>query len=333
MAKVECFNCKKVTEVSAPSFRCSFCNYPLHKYVEVEEKQPEERVIKDFKENKENISIMDVLKKRHDVARDEGVPESAPELLPKVEPIPPPKVEARIEPKKGKSIQDSILDTIKSFGRSDDPVPPPVDEKVDLKPNPKPDTKPSYKPPKSLPADNFNFVSTPSPYQKLKTEEIIFKKNTNPEKSGKPVAGWLVVHTEEKAPVTYELFEGNNVIGRPDGGNHVDIPVEDERFVSRAHCSILVKKDFLHRFAYVLTDGTGQQGSKASTNGTFINGLEERLPETKKVYLKDGDIVQVGETKLAFKDTYTSFDYEDAASKVMETDYTKTVVINYKPNY
>lgn len=331
MAKVECFNCKKVTEVSAPSYRCGFCNYPLHKYVQVEEKQPEEKVIKDFKENKENISIMDVLKQRHEVPREDGVPESVPDTLPRVEPIPPPtpKVEAEPPVKKGKSIQDSILDTIKSFGKSEDPVPPPVDKKIDIEP----ESKPSYQAPKSLPADNFDFVHSPSPAQKLKTEEIIFKKNTNPEKSGKPVAGWLVVHTEEKAPVTYELFEGKNVIGRPDGGNHVDIPVEDERFVSRAHCSILVKKDFLHRFVYVLSDGTGEPGSKPSTNGTFVNGLEERLPERKKVYLKDGDIVQVGETKLAFKDTYTSFNYEDAASKVLETDYTKTVVINYKPNY
>lgn len=172
--------------------------------------------------------------------------------------------------------------------------------------------------------------------QRLKSDEkiessetgpVIIKQNRNPEKDGKIVAGWLVVHTEKKLPVTYELFEGDNIIGRPDGPHQVDIRIEDDEYVSRVHALIRIKKDFLHRFDYeLLDDGSLRRGS-LSTNGTYINGNEERLPRDKVVFLRDNDTIQVGTTKLVFKSTDSTDDLHDAANSVLSSDFTNTVAI------
>lgn len=168
------------------------------------------------------------------------------------------------------------------------------------------------------------------PDEKIKksvTGAVIMKKNTNPEKSGKLIVGWLVVHTEGKLPVTYELFEGDNIIGRPDGPHHVDIRIEDDEYVSRVHAVIKVNKDFLHRFHYELIDDGKLRNGAPSTNGAYINGIIERLPKNKVVFLKDGDTIQIGMTKLVFKDTNHSNDDYSAFNSVNETDYTETVAI------
>ncbi|MEZ4884475.1 MAG: FHA domain-containing protein [Chitinophagales bacterium] len=163
--------------------------------------------------------------------------------------------------------------------------------------------------------------------QKTMTGPVIIKKNLNPEKDGKIIAGWLVVHTEGRLPVTYELFEGTNVIGRPDGPHHVDIRVEDDEYVSRIHSIITIKKDFLHRFYYELTDNGKLRRGNPSTNGTYINGRTERLSKNSVVHLRDNDTIQVGTTKLVFKNIDNSDNLESAAHSVIETDFTSTVAI------
>ena len=163
--------------------------------------------------------------------------------------------------------------------------------------------------------------------QKTVTGPVILKKNLNPEKDGKIIAGWLVVHTEGKLPVTYELFEGSNVIGRPDGPHHVDIRVEDDEYVSRIHSIITIAKDFLHRFHYELTDSGKLRRGHPSTNGTYINGRPERLPKNSLVHLRDNDTIQVGTTKLVFKNIDNSDNLESAAHSVIERDFTSTVAI------
>ncbi len=368
MAKVECFNCKRATAVIAPKYRCIYCNYPLHKYVESEEKQPEEKIIKDFKQNESNQSIIDQLKERREqLARDRAV-ESKEKLkqqeqenkikkeILKKEALQKPKVEPKVEPKFQSEEAKLEADAKKKFFEKKDltiaeklaPEAPktineiikPVEKtthndvlknKVQAVETVKEEVKSSIndlvkeikEEPKLAP------VSYIPPRDK--TEEIVFKANKNPEKDGKIVAGWLVVHTENKSPVAYELFQGRNFIGRPDGPHHVDVRIEEDRFVSREHCFIQIKKDFLHRFQYILHDGSGTNGRKSSTNGTFINGEEERLTAEVEVFLRDGDTVQVGETKLAFKNAYKSSSFRDAAESVINTDYTKTVAINYTP--
>lgn len=173
-------------------------------------------------------------------------------------------------------------------------------------------------------------LSQLKPDEKIESSEtgpVILKQNKNPEKNGKIVAGWLVVHTEKKLPVTYELFEGDNIIGRPDGPHQVDVRIEDDEYVSRVHALIRIKKDFLYRFSYeLLDDGSLRRGS-SSTNGTYINGQEERLPREKTVFLRDGDTIQVGTTKLVFKNIDQTDDLHDAAHSVLSTDFTNTVAI------
>lgn len=168
------------------------------------------------------------------------------------------------------------------------------------------------------------------PDEKIKksvTGAVILKKNRNPEKDGKVVAGWLVVHTENRLPVTYELFAGNNIIGRPDGPHQVDIRIEEDEYVSRTHAIIRVYTDHLARFHYQLLDDGSLRGGSPSTNGTYINGIPERLPRNQKVFLHDGDTIQVGTTKLVFKNTDEVDDDYSAVNSVNSTAYTQTVAI------
>lgn len=271
MAKIECYNCKELTNAIAPRYRCGLCNYPLYKYIQLsDKKEPDEKVIDNIKEanhtfhgdnekNDKNVSLLDSIRKS----------KISNSLL------------SRFRNNKSE-LEEEILDN-EDLGQS-----PEIDE------NP---------------------------------SEAIFVENQNPDKSGKIVAGWLIVHTEDKQPLTFELFEGDNIIGRPDGPHHVDILVEKDKYVSRVHCMIRIEKDYLHRFNYRLKDNGKNRQGKPSTNGTYVNGGLRRLPKNEQVYLQDGDIVQVGETKLAFKNVNSSWSFESAAESVLQTDYTKTVAI------
>lgn len=256
MAKIQCYNCKKVTPVVAPRYRCKFCNYPLNKYIESDNTASDEVII----DNPE-------LKER--------------ELQPII-PIEPQKVEHVLQENK------NALDGIQNLLGKLKP-----DEKV----------------------------------EKALTGAVIIKQNHNPDKAGKIIAGWLVVHTENKLPVTYDLFEGENVIGRPDGSYKIDIRIEDDEYVSRFHAIIQIQKDYLHRFRYELLDNGSLSRGKASTNGTYINGLEERLPKEKSVYLRDSDTIQVGTTKLVFKSINDTDDSVAAYSSVAGSNFTETVAI------
>lgn len=251
MAKVQCYNCKKVTPVVAPKYRCKFCNYPLNKYVEQENTPSDEVIIEKIKQVEET-------------------PERSVNEVFRVQ-------QEQVDIK-------TILEKLKP------------DEKI----------------------------------EKSATGQVIIKENRNPEKSGKIVAGWLVVHTEGKLPVTYELFEGKNVIGRPDGPHHVDIRIEDDEYVSRVHAIIYITKDYLHRFHFELADDGSLRSGHPSTNGTYINGLSDKLPKSKTVFLKDGDTVQVGTTKLVFKNIDQTDDRYSAANSVQNTEFTDTVAIRKK---
>ncbi len=142
------------------------------------------------------------------------------------------------------------------------------------------------------------------------------------------IAAWLVVHTEEKEPETFELYLGDNFFGTPAEGYQVEIPIKNDRYVSRSHANLKVTKDFLHRFQYVLYDNGERRDGAKSTNGTFLNGLEDRLPPDQKVYLQDGDTIQVGLTKMVFKTVKEVDDELHAKTSVVDLDYTKTVILD-----
>lgn len=259
MAKIQCYNCRKLTPVVAPKYRCRFCNYPLNKYIQAD-----------------NANIPD-----DELIENPVAPDPEPEL-PQAILVQPANVENVL-----KQNQNALNDIQNLLGKL------------------KPDEK----------------------LEQHNTGAVIVKINKNPEKAGKLTAGWLVVHTENKIPVTYELFEGNNVIGRPDGPHHVDIRIEDDEFVSRIHALITIKKDFLHRFQYTLRDDGSLTQGRISTNGIYVNGYSDRLPKDKVVYLRDGDTVQIGTTKLVFKSINETDDHISAFSSVAGSSFTETVAV------
>jgi len=292
MAKVECYNCKRLTVVVSPKFRCTVCNYPLHKYIEQDEPQPEDKVIKDIDQQDQTppviINITGGAKSGDGINIGDGT-SKAEAKLEDIKPVVPKPKETSI------NINTKSAESFDSSKHSD------------------------------LIAElraSLNEIKSKNDQRTGNTGVVVQKvENINPDKKGKVIGGWLVVHTENKKPLTYELFEGDNVIGRPDGPHHLDIKVEDDSYVSRVHCKVLVSKDFMHRFKYELIDKEG------STNGTYINAYEKPLPKDQSVFLQDGDTIQVGETKMVFKNTNSSVNFRDAASHVLDNDYTKTVAI------
>jgi hypothetical protein len=123
------------------------------------------------------------------------------------------------------------------------------------------------------------------------------------------LGGKLVLHTEGRDKEIFNLYEGENYFGTPAHGHDVDIPIEKDKYVSRCHASIEIKRGKLNRLSFCLKDNGARRGNKGpSTNGTFINGVSERLKEDEVIYLKDGDNIQVGETKLRFKELRSNQD-------------------------
>lgn len=141
-------------------------------------------------------------------------------------------------------------------------------------------------------------------------------------KNGKIITGWLVVHTENTAVNTHEVYEGLNSIGRnPDA----DMTIPDDVYVSRIHCMVCVDKK--NDWRYLVSDGTFLQNEKdanGSKNGTYING--KRLHLQDQIFLKDGDTLQVGRTKLVFKSIYQFKTSIDAAKDVSFLPYEKTII-------
>lgn len=138
----------------------------------------------------------------------------------------------------------------------------------------------------------------------------------------KPVAGWLIVHTENKKAETFDVYEGINYIGRKKKDDHANyILIEDDPFVSRTHAFIKCKKaDGI--LQYVLYDG---DGSKPSVNGVFLNGNDVRIHQ--QCSLKENDTVQIGTTKLVFKIKKDHRSITGEIEEVMRTDFIRTIDI------
>jgi len=140
-------------------------------------------------------------------------------------------------------------------------------------------------------------------------------------------AGWLIIHTENKQTETFPLKEGRNLIGRKTSKNIANIPISDN-YVSRHHAVLFVKQNEKYEYEYSIIDNAEALG-KPSMNGTFINGNTQRIGE-ERVQLKDGDTIQVGETKLVLKTTQVAINVESAVKLVGKTGYQQTV--NVRPN-
>jgi hypothetical protein len=156
---------------------------------------------------------------------------------------------------------------------------------------------------------------------------ILAKETPVPAKPEKSVAGWLVVHTENKEPLTYDLVLGDNFFGTEADGYLVEIPIKDDKYVSRSHANIKISQDLLQRFHFELWDNGARRPQGPSTNGTYINGNSSRLGVNEVIFLMDGDTIQVGETKLVFKSILKVGDEKEATKVVQEMDYTATVIL------
>ena len=85
---------------------------------------------------------------------------------------------------------------------------------------------------------------------------------------------------------------GKNIIGRK-----TDISIEGDRYISRLHCLIEMKKVSWGIEITISDDGT--ETGKPSTNGTFYK--EKRISKFDKIVLKNGDKIRVGRTNLTIK--------------------------------
>lgn len=97
-----------------------------------------------------------------------------------------------------------------------------------------------------------------------------------------PVAGWLVCTEGKERGRDYKINIGRNFAGR---ANNMDIVLNDDPMISREkHFSVAYDPQHV---SYVVIPDRGD---------TFVNGkrIIEPLP------LSDGDVIEVGETKLVF---------------------------------
>ncbi len=201
-------------------------------------------------------------------------------------------------------------------------------------PPPLPENKPNFlmedifgkempPPPPPKPKDiTLQEDNRPSNYQQYQNEKA--------EQEGRQRAAWLIVHTKDKPTVSYTLYVGENIFGRPSSNYECDIPIDDE-YVSRSHAVICIEQDSFGRFSCHLLDDGAKRSGKASSNGTFINGNAMRVPMKGKAFLFDGDAIQVGYTGLVFKSIEVAKNVQEAVSKVQNMEYTRIVDLHKMP--
>lgn len=143
--------------------------------------------------------------------------------------------------------------------------------------------------------------------------------------------GWLIVHTEGREAKEFQLIDGINYIGSPrqiDIQPHIEVP--DDPFVSRGHAVLCISKNPRGKYNYTLSDDANNQRKRKSTNGTYINGKSERVSDGATAILKDGDTLQMGETKLVLKTTETAATLDEAKTQVKNMNYLGTIFMNKK---
>ncbi|MDR1882214.1 MAG: FHA domain-containing protein [Prevotella sp.] len=101
-------------------------------------------------------------------------------------------------------------------------------------------------------------------------------------RNSRRLVGWLVSYSFDAMGIDYKLYEGRNIIGRDVDCN---ITVNDG-MMSGKHAVLLFRAD-----KYSLTDCQ-------SSHGTFVN--DEDI-EFESHYLKDGDVIRMGETIFKFR--------------------------------
>ena len=147
---------------------------------------------------------------------------------------------------------------------------------------------------------------------------------TPPVQSGNGEVGWLVVHDEKTPPKTLNLKPGKNIIGRGKDAHHI-LDVGD-KYMSRRHCVVEVITGSSGGYQYILYDYGHDSPADASTNGTFLNANVKRLENRDEMYLKNGDVIQIGRTKAVLQTLSEAGSSHKAMETVIRQPYAKTVI-------
>ena len=136
--------------------------------------------------------------------------------------------------------------------------------------------------------------------------------------------GWLIVHDEKTPAKPLTLKTGKNIIGRGKDAHHI-LDVGD-KYMSRRHCVVEVIVGSSGGYQYILYDYGHESPSETSTNGTFLNANPKRLENRDELYLKNGDVIQIGRTKVVLQTITEAESSHKAMETVIRTPYAKTVI-------
>lgn len=151
----------------------------------------------------------------------------------------------------------------------------------------------------------------------------------NVDENEQTVMGWLFQRTANKGELYYSIFEGDNFFGRSDDSANisVEIPIQNDDYVSRAHACIVATKDVNGNYSFQLKDsGERRPNGKQSTNGTYLNEGSNRLEKGTVYSLHHNDSIQVGETALIFKSAQKT-SLKQAETEVLQQNNISTVII------
>lgn len=143
---------------------------------------------------------------------------------------------------------------------------------------------------------------------------------------GSTAPGWLVVHDEKTRSQTFTLKPGRQLAGRKSASMPCDIMIETgDVHMSRRNFIIEVseKPAGIYQYRLSLPD-------VPPLNPVYIN--LKKLGETDVYFLKDGDTIQAGETKIVFQSSSAAQNALDAAGKVKATGYTQTIFVKRQTN-
>lgn len=180
------------------------------------------------------------------------------------------------------------------------------------------------------PAASSGYASAPVAAQPMRPAPVAVPKPPAPRPTGPAELGWLVVHDENAVQQTHPLRIGRQVIGRKSVSRPCDIMIEtDDPYMGRNHCILEVKPSRSGSYEFFISDVKMTNGipEQMSTNGTFVNAQPTALKPKDMVYLKDGDTIQMGKTKVVIKTLITAASAQDASRIVQDTDYSPTVII------
>lgn len=148
------------------------------------------------------------------------------------------------------------------------------------------------------------------------------KETPLPREAPPTEVGWLVVHDENTEAQTHPLKLGKNVVGRLSESKPCDVMIDTEDLrMSRNHSIVEVTLKPNGQYEYLIYDC-------GSTNGTYINGdTNKKLTEYDLLYLRDGDTIQMGRTKMVLKTQKVVPNAAQAAQVVGKQGFNKTVIV------